>query len=149
MSRGFTAKATLVSVIYWMVDSLIHKLAFAEEAFEFIPSDVNELGMRLIIVALLIAFGGYADYHTKALLKKEREKQSVVKVTVRATQHIVNNLLNQMQYFKFKAEELQAFEEQTLELYEQSIAEAEALTRSLGSIDDLTEENIKQTVFSK
>ncbi len=144
---NFTFKAIIVSVMYWLMDSSFHRFIYGEDDFEFIPSEVDELWMRTVIIVLLVCFGIYADHHTKSMLKKEKEKRIVFNATVSSTQHILNNLLNQMVYFKMKAEKSNLFDNETIELYEQSMKEGKELVEKLSSVKELTEEKIKKSVY--
>jgi hypothetical protein len=144
--NNYTIVAMLTSIIYWSFDSLLHKLIFDKGDYEIIPSDINELWMRILIVILLIGFGIYADRHTKMLLEKENEKRAIYLATVSSTQHIVNNLLNQMQYFKLVADQTQAFNEETTEMYLNAMKEGKALVEKLSKVEELTAENIGHAV---
>ncbi len=141
--------AILLSAMYWLLDSVIHRFIYSEKEFEFVPSAPNELWMRIIIVSLLIILGAYADQHTKTLFKKEQEKREIFNATIYSSQHILNNLLNQMQYFKTIADESNAFDEETNKLFEDAIKEGKELVEKLSSVVDLTEENIKASVYPK
>jgi hypothetical protein len=146
---NFTLKATFLSVLFWLIESLIHNLFFLEDNFEIFPTDSNELWMRVVIVILVISFGIYADFQTKMLLKKEEEKRLIFKATIYSSQHITNNLLNQMQYFRMKADENNAFSSEVIKLYDQSLLEGQELMKLLSNVDDLTEENIRLSVSPK
>lgn len=148
-NSNFTFKAIIVSAIYWLIDSVIHRFIYSEEEFEFIPSEENEFWMRVIIVVLLICFGLYADHKTKEMVRKEMEKRIIFNATVSSAQHILNNLLNQMQLFKLKAEESNSFDKKTMGLYEQSFNEGKELVKKLSSVKKLTERNIKESVYLK
>ena len=63
----FTVVATIVSILFWLEETLIHKYIFREEDLQLIPNDTNELWMRLLTIILLIGFGLYADYRTGKL----------------------------------------------------------------------------------
>ena len=145
-SRSYTLKAIIVSTLYWFADSAIHRFIFAEGEYEIIPSEINELWMRIVIVLLLICFGIFADRNTKLLLIKEKEKRIVFNASVSATQHILNNLINQMQLFKIIADESNAFDNETIHLYEQAMMEGQELVKKLTSVDDLTELAIERSV---
>ncbi|RWX55093.1 hypothetical protein [Photobacterium chitinilyticum] len=145
---NFTLKASLLSVLFWIMESLIHKLFFLDN-FEIIPVEANELWMRVVIVILVICFGLYADFQTKILLEKEEEKRLIFKATVCSSQHIVNNLLNQMQFFRMKADEHNAFNSEVIELYDQSLQEGEDLMALLSNVDEITEKNIRMSVSPK
>ncbi len=146
---NYTFMATILSVIYWLIDSVIHKFIYLEGEFEFIPSEINELWMRIVIVVLLICFGIYANHHTKAILKKEKEKRVIYKTTMQSTQYILNDLLNQMQYFKMIVDDSNVFDNKTNELYEKMIKEEKELLYELSSVEELTEESIIASVYPK
>ena len=145
----FTKVAIILSVIFWLIESILHRFLFSGEEFEFLPSDINELWMRIIIVLLIVALGIYTDKHTKALLKKEKEKRIIYNATMHSTQHILNNLLNQMQYFESKAESTNAFDERTKDLYHSAMQEGKALAEQLSKVDELSEESIKTSIQPK
>jgi hypothetical protein len=142
----FGLRAVAFAAIYWLMESSLHHLVFDGKAFEFWPSDPNELSMRLTIVVLIILFGCYADGRTRALLRKEREKQQIFNATVGSAMHIINNLLNQMQYFKMKAEDSGDFDRSTLELYDRTMDEGQELLERLSSVDELSEATIRMAV---
>lgn len=141
-SHRFKIIGVFFSVIYWFSDSIIHQIAFGDSRFEWIPSDVNELWMRAVIVILVIASSSYADHYTYLLQKKEQEKRMLFNETVRASHHILNNLLNQMTYYKLLAEESHDFEHEELEKFDNMIADAKAQILALEHIEALTTENI-------
>jgi hypothetical protein len=143
----FFNRAIIFSILYWLIESTIHKRLYSEEKFEFLPSDINELWMRSVIVVLIITFGLYADYHTKSLLKKEEEKRIIFTAAVSSTQHIVFNLINQMQYFKLEADKSNVFDEEVNRLYEETIKEGKELVDRLSAVEELTEENISKSVY--
>lgn len=147
--NNITVKAIIVSSLYWLLDSTIHVLLFGEDEFEFIPSEMNELWMRSTIVILLILFGLYADKQTKLLLEKEKEKYTIFKATIKSSQHILNNLMNQMSYLKMVADEKGAFNSEDTETYKCSINEGRELVLKLSAVDELTEENIINSVYPK
>ncbi|MCH8136253.1 MAG: hypothetical protein IIB77_09780 [Proteobacteria bacterium] len=92
-NRKFTVVVTIAAALYWVAESLIHIFVFQDPDFAFLPTDIDELWMRLDIVVLMIIFGIYADIQTGRLLAKEQEKREVYIATVSSTQHILNNLL--------------------------------------------------------
>jgi len=142
----FALRAVAFAAIYWLMESTLHHLVFDGTSFEFWPSDANELSMRLTIVVLIVLFGCYADGRTRALLHKEREKQQIFNATVGSAMHIINNLLNQMQYFKMRAEGSSEFDRATLELYDRTMDEGQELLERLSSVDELDENAIRMAV---
>ena len=68
--------------------------------------------------------------------------------TLYATQHILNNLLNQMQLVKIEAVNNDAFDKYILELHNVATDEAIGLIKKLANVQDITGENIKKSVQS-
>ena len=150
MSENKLIKVAIpLALSYWVLECIIHYFGYGELEFELIPSDLDELWMRIVIVILLVSFGIYADKHTKSILDKEKEKRIVFEATVKSTHHILNNILNQMQYYKIIADKNRAFDDETNELYENTITEGKELIKKLSSVDELTEENIIDSVYPK
>lgn len=145
MKFNFFFKAVLVSVVFWFAESALHKYVFGHSP-ELFPTDINELWMRSIIVMLLIAFGIYADVHAQSLLRKEEEKRAVFNATVTSTQHILNNLLSQMEYFKIQAEQSKALDPETINQYNNSMKEGIDLVTRLGAVSELTAKEIRRSV---
>jgi len=139
----------ILGVIYWLFDSVIHKLAFGEEEFEFIPGDVNELWMRTLIVTLIIIFGFYIDFSTKKLIEKEQEKLEVYQSTVLAVQHVLNNYLHKMQIFKSKMKKCDNISEHDVDAFNELIKEATENIKKLSSVTKLNAENIIDSVNPK
>jgi hypothetical protein len=52
-----------------------------------------------------------------------------------------------MQLFRLKAEESDSFDKKTIGLYNQSFNEGKELVKKLSSVEELTEESIKESVF--
>ncbi|MDH3976207.1 MAG: hypothetical protein OEV42_18195 [Deltaproteobacteria bacterium] len=144
---NYTLTALLISLFYWIIESVIHWRIFLEAGFELIPSEFNELWMRIIIIILFLSFGIYADYQTKKLLKKEEEKERIYFATVRSTQHILNNLLNQLQILRIEADNNPDFNKEIKLLFEGSLKEGQLMVKRLSSIEELTEENIRNSVL--
>lgn len=132
------------SVIYWFSDSIIHYFVFGEANFEWMPSDANVLWMRSLIVFLVFATSSYADHYTYMLQKKEQEKRILFAETVRASHHILNNLLNQMSYYKLLAEESHDFNQAELEKFDHMMSDAKAQILALERIESLTEEHFQK-----
>lgn len=66
----------VVSVLYWIIESAIDTL-FHDEAFtqRLWPDDPNELWMRFTVVALVLAFSGYAQFFINRQERTERSLQ--------------------------------------------------------------------------
>lgn len=143
----FTSIASGFSAVLWLMDSLVHKHIYAQDTFEFIPSDGNELWMRITIVVLVVALGMHADRREQLAREHEQDKRKVFNATVAATQHILNNFLNQMLLFKMKIDMSDCFDKETYRQYEQVLDEVTQLVEKLSSVEVLTEENITSSVY--
>ena len=139
----FKSIGVVFSIIYWFSESLLHGFVFDEHVFEWIPSDLNELWMRSVIVFLVIVSSSYADHYSYLLRKKELEKTELFSETVRASHHILNNLLNQMNYYKILAEESHDFNHEELVRFDTMMLEAKAQVLELERIENMTAEEIQ------
>ena len=144
--HNYLLKALGISVAYWLLDSGIHWLATSEE-FELLPHEHNELWMRLMIISLLLAFGAYADYKTNQLIAKEKEKHRVFKATVYSTQHILNNLLNQLQLIKITLEESNTLTDEVSQTINHILESGTEQVNKLSQVEDISEESIKKSVY--
>ena len=113
-----------------------------------VPSESNELWMRIVIILLIILFGIFADYYSKRLIDTQRQIESlrIYRSMLFATNHILNNLLNQMMIVKIEAEECKDFDKKVIALYDDAIDEASALIKNLSQIDKISEEHIWASV---
>jgi hypothetical protein len=136
----------ILSVVFWLADSLIHKFIYAEEVFELVPTDFDELWMRTLIIVLLIGIGLVGDNRADKIAAAEREKREIFVATASSTQHVLNNLLNQLQLVFFKADEAHELGDETRELLEHSIKEAKEQVARLSSVTKLDEETIRKSV---
>ncbi len=154
-NRMFSLIAFVVASIIWMAESAVHFFIHDEPHFEFIPADLNELWMRVVIILLIIAFGIFADSfsrklvataHQEEAIEKQEEAIKVYRSTMDATHHILNNLLNQIQLLKMTALETENFDQEAIELFDQSIDEASNLIDRLSHVENVTAENIWASV---
>lgn len=138
----------VIAFAFWFFDSSIHYFIYNESQFEFIPDDFNELWMRIVIVLLLAFFGIYADSSIRKLVIKEKQLEGIlVYESMRdASQHILNNLLQQMQLFKLEALKSDDFDKEILKLYDNAIEEATDLVQRLSQVEHITSENIWASV---
>ncbi len=77
---------------------------------------------------------------------REHEKREIYLSTVQASQHILNNLLNQLQLFKMEAEESTDFDKDVLKLFDAVLHEAGGLVLNLSTVTHITKDNIKSSV---
>ena len=65
------------------------------------------------------------------------------------SQHIINNLLNQMKLFKMEALKQEGFDQDVLKLYDNAINEASDLIETLSRVEDISEGHIWTPVDSE
>ena len=136
----------IFSLIFWLSDSLIHRFIYKEETFELVPTDVNELWMRTLIIVLLIITGLVGDSRANRIDATERAKREIFLATVSSTQHVLNNLLNQMQLVFLDASKTHKLSDETRKLLEQSIKESKEQVDKLSSVTKLDAKTIKKSV---
>jgi hypothetical protein len=141
--------ALAVAALYWIAESMVHRFVFAEEAFEVIPSNINELWMRVLIVVLMVCFGVFGDAWSRRLVAKEDEKRQIFIATVSSTQHILNNLLNQIQVVFLKMDDEYRVDAETRDMLKQSLRDAQAQVQKLSTVANLDEEVIRESVAPK
>jgi len=146
-NHKFTIIITFVAAVYWAFESLIHHFIFLDSyRAAFLPTDGNELWMRLGIVVLIIVFGVYVDIQTGKLLAKEREKKEVFFATVSSTQHILNNLLNQMQIALFGSGGSASMDDETKKMFKQALVEGKNQVTRLSSVTEIDEATIRESI---
>jgi hypothetical protein len=144
--RRFTIYGICLALLYWVAESVVHRYIYAEDFFELMPSDLNELWMRVLIIFLLVGFGVFADNRAATIRNKEREKREVFLATVRSTQHILNNLLNQLQLAFFELDERHELESDTRKLLKRSIKEGKEQVERLSAVTEMRSESIEVSV---
>ncbi len=141
--------AIIVAALYWVAESSVHRFVFAEETFELLPSNINELGMRIIIVVLLVSFGIFGDAWSRRLVTKEDEKRQIFIATVGSTQHILNNLLNQIHVVFLQMDDEYRVDAKTRDMLKRSLEDAQAQVERLSAVTKLDEEAIRESVAPK
>ena len=68
--RKFTAYGIGLAMLYWITESVIHRYIYAEDFFEVVPSDLNEIWMRVLIISLILGFGIFADNRAAKIRNK-------------------------------------------------------------------------------
>ena len=150
-NKTLTVAACLLATGFWFFDSVVHYFIYDEPSFEFIPSEFNELWMRVVIVLLILLFGIFGDYFTHSILI--RDKQLEVARTyngmIQASLHILVNLLNQMHLFKLEAQKSKDFDREVIKLYDNAIDEASNLVDTLSRLHDVTERTIRPVLETR
>jgi hypothetical protein len=144
--RRFTILGVALALFYWIAESLIHRFIYFDEVFEIMPSDRNELWMRIVVVVLFVGFGTFADNRARKIRKTEAEKHEVFQATVRSSQHILNNLLNQMQLALYDSDGRPGLESETRELLSRSIREGKQQVECLSSVTEMDSKAIEESV---
>ena len=144
--RRFTLIGIALALFYWVAESLIHRFVYFEEYFEVFPTDANEILMRFIIIALIVGFGIFADNRARKIREKETEKREIFLATVRSSQHILNNLLNQMQLALFESDGQRGLEAETRKLLDRSIKEGKQQVECLSSVTEMDGDSIEESV---
>lgn len=127
----------------------------SDRLLDWLISDINLLSqiqtfkgwIYVFITTLLLYLLVNSDY--KRTLSREKEKRELFVATIEAVQHILNNFLNNMLFFRMTAEESKDFDKETLELYDKVIYEAEAQIKILGSTEELTKKHIHHLIYPK
>ena len=147
--KVFTIISLFVATAFWFIESAIHYFLFSESEFEFIPQNLNELWMRLVIILLIVLFGVFADSYQRKLVLKAKQSEAIDIYTsmIRATHHILNNLLNQTQLVKLEALNSKDFNKDVIQTYDTAFEDALELIKRLSSIEDITIKNIDVSVY--
>ena len=75
-----------------------------------------------------------------------KEKEEIYFATIRGTQHVTNNLLNQLILVDMELENHPSFNKETLNLFHEMLNETKKLIKKLSSVDLITPESIKKSV---
>ena len=142
--KVFTIAAIIVGTLFWFFDASIHYFVYGEPEFEYIPTDVNEFWMRVVIVGLLLLFGMFADYFTNRIMLKEKQLEVVYvyNAMLDANHHILNNVINQMKLFKMEAMRSKDFDREVISLYDNTIREATELIDTLSKVKDVSDKGV-------
>ncbi len=77
----------------------------------------------------------------------EREKAKIFEAMITATNHILNNFLNQMKLFKLTAQDYPGFDAEILSMYDQVIDEASAQIAALSGITSIDDMSIRAAIL--
>ena len=145
----FTFSGFVFAVSILAMDSLSHVLTGKDTSFHLIPHTLHARIMYFMISAMLVILGFCADKQALTNKAHAEDKRRIFTSAVDASQHILNNFLNNMLYFQMQARESQALDETTLNLLDQVIHDAAGQLQKLGEISDISEQNIRDTVYPK
>lgn len=80
---------------------------------------------------------------------REKEKREIYVSMLHASQHILNNMLNQLLLFKMEAERSTDFNKKLLHQFDDVFNEANSLVMRLSNVSHLTTEGIKNSISKK
>ena len=132
----FTVAAFEMALVFWFLESAIHYFVFEESHFEFIPSEPNELWMRVVIVFLIMLLGIFADAFIRRIVHNQIKVAHVYNSLIQASNHTLDNLLGQMQLFKLEAQKCKDFDADVIKSYDAAIEHASELKDKLSNVDE-------------
>jgi len=143
-------RITLIGLVI-SVSILLYSLISDVDLFEIFLNDVHKLEVFEIdefIIPLFILgiFSIFDMLKWQRDHRVEREKIKIYKAMLSSTHHVLNNFLNQMQLFKITAEQTPDFNPDVLALYEQIMKDATEQIDALGSIANIDEISIQNSV---
>ena len=144
--RQFFVIAIIVASLFWLLKSLIYRYFFAEAEFQLLPTDANEFWMRVTIFLLIISVGVLADSRAARIDAVEKEKREIFDATVSSSQHVVNNLLNQVQVLFLDLDNDNKLSDEGREHLEDSIREGKDQIARLSSVTAIDKASIRDSV---
>jgi len=100
------------------------------------------------VTAILIAvWKETRENYLELKLTREMEKEKIYVATIHGTQHIVNNLLNQLLFVKMEAENQKGLNSETIKILDDMATEAASLTKSLSEVEEMDDEKIRQSIY--
>ena len=138
-NKIFTIAAFQMALVFWVLESVIHYFVFEEPTFEFIPSEMNELWMRIVIVFLIMLLGVFADVFVSRIVHNQMKVARVYNSLIQASNQTLDNLLDQMRLFKIEAQKSNDFDQNIIATYDNAISHATELIERLSNIDQALE----------
>ena len=80
---------------------------------------------------------------------KKKEKENIYRATIHGTQHIIYNLLNQLQLVDLEMMGNKGFSKDVVEEFSNMQREAMELTEKLSSVENIDEDEIKRSIYPK
>lgn len=102
-----------------------------------------------ITAFLAMKWKSYEEELLSAKAKIETEKENIYMATIHGAQHILNNLLNQLQLVKMEINKYIDFDKRILKIFDDVLVEASSLMKNLSAVKQVDEETIKQSVYPK
>lgn len=121
---------------------------------------IRQYEVILATVAPLI-IASFVAWYLYGLLKKleqlegelrssiSKEKEAIYLASIHSSQHVINNLLNQLQLVGLEIEKHPQFDKEVTTLFEGMLGEAKDLMIQLSSVKKIDAEEIEQSVHHK
>jgi signal transduction histidine kinase len=145
----YTLSAFVVSLAILVIGRGAHLLAEGACSLYLLPQNPHDRTMFLVVSSILVVMGFCADRNARLFIAHEEEKRRIFLSTVAASQHVLNNFLNNMLYFQQQARESRALDDKTLKLYDTVIHDAAEQLKKLGEIQEISERKIRETVYPR
>lgn len=137
----------LIIAVIVFACSLLFELDLFEQMLALFESLEHFEVDEIVIPSLILLLFAFIDLRRRQNKQDvEQEKFKIYKAMMFSTQHILNNFLNEMQVFKMTAEETSDFDPEILGLYDEVIKESSTQIDALGSITQIDEATIHETV---
>jgi hypothetical protein len=137
-----------ISILVWFAESFFHYQIFNPGyPFEIIPSDPNELWMRLMICGIIVIFGGYIQHHTIKKRSVEEEKLRTLKATMHTVEDSVGNALLSIKYLLLDAGKNQNINLETLKDILHLINTTMSQLREIRNLKLVSEKQFANDVF--
>lgn len=100
-----------------------------------------------LLWALVILVLTTVNYIITLRRKYIQEKVKIYHSMLYASNHILRNLLNQIQVVRLEAESVSEFDPETLKMFDESVAEAEELVSKLSKIKCIDQKSIYDSLY--
>lgn len=136
----------IVAFIFWVLETLMDTCVFPPFELHLWPSTSNELWMRLLVFVLIVGLGIEAERLHRITQRVEAQKREIFEATLHSTQHLLNNLTNQMQLVFVEGGQGAPLSEATPGFLRDAIAQSREQVRKLGELRSLDPETIEHAV---
>ncbi len=152
---SMASKITKYKITLWgfavSLISLLCILVFEVDAFEALANflwlfedfELDEIIIPLFVFSIFLIVNLVKNQKEHEL---EAEKIKIYKAMLTSSQHVINNLLNEIQLFKIEAEATPEFPSETLSLFNEVTEEASQQIKALSSIENVDEDSIFQSI---
>jgi len=90
------------------------------------------------------------EYQIRSLTyNMEKEKEKIYLATIHGAQHITNNLLNELKIVELEIEKHSEFDKEISSMFIDMLSKANALMKSLSSVENIDDEAIRKSIYPK